>query len=304
MARPEALAARDPAVAARCRNRPPRWYCRRPCRVQPASCPATRSRSSPDLPLQTSPLAQPFPALPFGANVASMSSPARPTAIRGPVLTFTGDPFRDGLERTLVHEPDAIVAMQDGRITHFGPAARVAPLLPPGIEIRDFGKDALISAGFIDTHVHFPQTPMIASHGAQLLDWLEPLHVSDRAEIRRPAYTRRVATRVPAARTCATASPRAASTAPSTPHSADILFEEAEALGLRLAAGKVLMDRNAPDGPARHRAVGLRRLAGADRANGTVAAACSMPSRRASPAPARRSNSPPPARCGASIPTA
>jgi len=68
--------------------------------------------------------------LPFGANVSTMSSPARPTAIRGPVLTFTGDPFRDGLERTMTHEPDAIVAMQDGRITHFGPTARVARCCP------------------------------------------------------------------------------------------------------------------------------------------------------------------------------
>ena len=99
----------------------------------------------------------------------SATTPSRPTAIRGPALTFTGDPFRDGLEKTMVHEPDAIVAMAGGRITHFGPASRVASELPAGIEIRDFGKDALISAGFIDTHVHFPQTPMIAAHGAYLL---------------------------------------------------------------------------------------------------------------------------------------
>ncbi len=176
-----------------------------------------------------------------------MSSAARPTAIRGPALSFTGDPFRDGLERTLVHEPDAIVAMQDGRITHFGPAARVAPLLPAGTEIRDFGRDALISAGFIDTHVHFPQTPMIASHGAQLLDWLERYTFPAELKFADRAYTRRVARaflqenlRNGITTSCVYCSVH--------PHSADILFEEAEALGLRLAAGKVLMDRNAPDG--------------------------------------------------------
>jgi guanine deaminase len=47
---------------------------------------------------------------------------SRPTALRGPVLTYTGDPFRDGLDKTMVHEPDAIVAMADGKVTHFGPA--------------------------------------------------------------------------------------------------------------------------------------------------------------------------------------
>jgi len=176
-----------------------------------------------------------------------MPSAARPTALRGPALTFTGDPFRDGLERTLVHEPDAIVAMQDGRITHFGPAARVVPMLPAGTEIRDFGRDALISAGFIDTHVHFPQTPMIASHGAQLLDWLERYTFPAELKFADRAYTRRVARaflqenlRNGITTSCVYCSVH--------PHSADILFEEAEVLGLRLAAGKVLMDRNAPDG--------------------------------------------------------
>ena len=52
--------------------------------------------------------------------------PSRPTAVRGPVLTYTGDPFRDGLEKTMVHEPDAIVVVADGKITHFGPADRIA----------------------------------------------------------------------------------------------------------------------------------------------------------------------------------
>src|SRR4029077_6146378 len=52
--------------------------------------------------------------------------PPGAVAVRGPVLSFTGDPFQDGLDRTMVHEPDAIVAMAGGRITHFGPASRVA----------------------------------------------------------------------------------------------------------------------------------------------------------------------------------
>ncbi len=175
-----------------------------------------------------------------------MSSAARPTALRGPVLTYTGDPFRDGPERTLVHEPDAIVVMQDGHITHFGPAAQIAPNLPAGTEVRDYGQESLISAGFIDTHVHFPQTPMIASHGAQLLDWLERYTFPAEMKFADRDYTRRVARaflqenlRNGITTSCVYCSVHA--------HSADILFEEAEALGLRLAAGKVLMDRNAPE---------------------------------------------------------
>src|SRR5260370_38718724 len=99
-------------------------------------------------------------------SAAMPASSFRPTAVRGPVLTFTGDPFRDGLEKTMVHEPDAIVAMADGRITHVGPAERVAPELPAGIEIRHYGRDSLISAGFFASHVHFPQTTRITAYGS------------------------------------------------------------------------------------------------------------------------------------------
>ena len=48
------------------------------------------------------------------------------TALRGPVLSFTGDPFRDGLARTMRHDSDAIVAMEGGKIVAFGPARAVA----------------------------------------------------------------------------------------------------------------------------------------------------------------------------------
>jgi guanine deaminase len=96
-------------------------------------------------------------------------------AIRGPVLTFKGDPFNEGLDHTIVYESDAIVAFADGIITHFGPSSEIKSELPPEVSICNYGRDALISVGFIDSHVHFPQTPMIGAFGAQLLDW-RPAH--------------------------------------------------------------------------------------------------------------------------------
>ena len=99
------------------------------------------------------------------------AAPGKVTAIRGAVLTYTGNPFKSGLEHMMDYECDAIITMADGKITHFGPAERMRPHLPTGIEIKNYGKDSLISAGFIDSHVHFPQTPMIAAYGEQLLDW-------------------------------------------------------------------------------------------------------------------------------------
>jgi guanine deaminase len=172
---------------------------------------------------------------------------SRPTAVRGPVLTFTGDPFRDGLDETMVHEPDAIVVLQDGHISQFGPADRIARLLPPNTEIRDFGRDALISAGFVDSHVHFPQTPMIAAYGAQLLDWLNRYTFPTELKYVDKEFARDIA-RVFLRENLRNGITTSCVYCTVHPQSVDALFEEAEKLDLRLAAGKVLMDRNAPPG--------------------------------------------------------
>jgi guanine deaminase len=168
------------------------------------------------------------------------------TAIRGPVLTYTGDPFRSGLDRTMVHESDAIVAMDGGIITHFGTASEVEPLLPSGTEVTRYGPDALISAGFIDSHVHFPQTPMIAAYGDQLLDWLNTYTYPVEQQYSDKEFARSVA-KLFLRENLKNGITSSCVYCTVYPQSVDALFEEAEKLGMRLTAGKVLMDRNAPD---------------------------------------------------------
>ena len=177
----------------------------------------------------------------------SVTAPkAAVTAIRGPALTFTGDPFQQGLEHTLVYEPDAIVAMAGGSITHFGPAKRVRALLPRGTRVEDYGRRSLILAGFVDCHVHFPQVQMIGAHGAQLIDWLEMYtYVAEQQYAdRRHART--------AARAYIDENLRNGITSAAVfctihPQSVDALFEAAAKFDLRMIAGKLLMDRNAPE---------------------------------------------------------
>ena len=170
---------------------------------------------------------------------------ALPTVIRGPVLTFTGNPFTDGTEHTAIYEPDAIVVMADGLITDFGPAQQVLPRLPAGAEVKNYGKDSLISAGFIDSHVHFPQTPMIAAYGEQLLDWLTSYTFPTELKYADKEFARSVA-RVFLQENLRNGITSACVYCTVHPQSVDALFEEAEKLGMRIAAGKVLMDRNAP----------------------------------------------------------
>ena len=171
---------------------------------------------------------------------------SRSNAIRGPVLTYTGDPFKDGIEKTMVYESDAVILMADGLITHFGPAEKILPQLPPGTEVKSYGRDSLISAGFIDSHVHFPQTPMIAAYGAQLLDWLTKYTFPTEQKYSDKEFARSVA-KVFLRENLRNGITCGCVYCTVHPQSVDALFEEAEKLGMRLAAGKVMMDRNAPD---------------------------------------------------------
>ena len=92
-------------------------------------------------------------------------------AIRGALVTFAGDPFVDGVQATRRYDSDAIVAMGGGRVRDVGPASEVLRRLPEGTEVTQYA-NALITAGFIDCHVHYPQLPIIGAGGKPLLDWL------------------------------------------------------------------------------------------------------------------------------------
>ena len=170
-------------------------------------------------------------------------TPAAVTAIRGALLTFTGDPAQEGA-RAVRHERDAIVAMADGRIVDCGPAAEVAPRLPPGTPVTAYA-NALISGGFVDAHVHYPQVPVIGAGGLALLDWLTRHTFPAEARYADVAHAREAAT-LYLDESLRQGITTAAVFGTVHPHSVDALFEAALARGLRTIAGKVLMDRHAP----------------------------------------------------------
>jgi guanine deaminase len=178
--------------------------------------------------------------------MAATPSAKPASAIRGPVLTFTGDPFKEGLESTMRYESDAIVAFGDGIITHFGPADAIRSQLPAGLKVKNYGPDSLISAGFLDSHVHFPQTPMIAAFGEQLLDWLNKYTFPTERKYADKAFASSVA-KVFLNEQLKNGITTSCVYCTVFPQSVDALFEEAQRLGMRIAAGKVLMNRNAPD---------------------------------------------------------
>ena len=77
-------------------------------------------------------------------------------ALRAAALWFRGDPFEMPPEEALGHDSDAVLAIRNGRIAAFGPAAALLPELGPEVEVRSF-PGATMVPGFIDCHVHFAQ---------------------------------------------------------------------------------------------------------------------------------------------------
>jgi len=174
-----------------------------------------------------------------------LPTPSLTTALHGPALTFTGDPFALGTAAAMRYESDAIVAMADGRITHFGPAAGVRGQLPAGTHIKECGRDALILPGFIDCHVHYPQTQIIGAYGQQLLEWLDKYTFVAEQQFADPAHARIVAGLF-LDQCLINGTTTVASFCTVHPHSVDAFFEAAAARGMRVIGGKCLMDRNAP----------------------------------------------------------
>jgi len=164
-------------------------------------------------------------------------------ALRGDLLDFSAQPGWAALEDPAVrYRPDHWLLI--------GPDGRIAGVQQeePGPEYRrEDHAGKLILPGFIDTHVHCPQLDVIGSYGTELLDWLNTYTFPAECRYADPAVARAGAAHFLDAllahgTTTAVVFP--------TVHkvSAEALFEAARQRGMRLIAGKVLMDRHAPDG--------------------------------------------------------
>jgi guanine deaminase len=167
------------------------------------------------------------------------------TAIRGnffDIAACVEEPQQ--LDAQLRHIPDGLLLLNGGAIVWFGSWQQGAALLPPGFAVTDY-RDKLIVPGFIDSHIHYPQTEMIGAYGDQLLGWLENYTF--------PAESR-FACEKHAGEMSAFFLQQLLSNGTTTalvfgtvhPQSVDALFSQAAALNMRLIAGKVMMDRHAP----------------------------------------------------------
>lgn len=166
-------------------------------------------------------------------------------AFRGAILHFLADPGEGDVQQAYAFFEDGLMLVGDGHVLEVGHYAALQAALPVATVIIDYtGK--LIVPGFIDTHIHYPQTDVIASPGTQLLDWLERytfpaerrfadiVHATEVAEFFVDELLRNGTT---------------TALVFGTVHrqSMDAFFAVAERRDLRMVAGKVLMDRHCPE---------------------------------------------------------
>ena len=162
--------------------------------------------------------------------------------VLGKVLSFEGDPFLDGPSAAR-HWQQGGVLLDRGHIVAVGDSAGLRSR-HPAARVTDYGA-SLISAGFIDAHVHYPQTAIIASWGKRLIDWLNTYTFPEEMRFADPTYAQDIANRyLDLALAHGTTSMCSYGTI--HPASVEAFFTAAQARGLRAYAGKTCMDRNAP----------------------------------------------------------
>ena len=165
--------------------------------------------------------------------------------IRGRVLTFVAEPQGIDDKTSYRYFEDGAVFVRGGKVVDAGDYADISKLAGADVEVADH-RPNLVLPGLIDTHLHFPQTQAIASYGAQLLEWLNTYIFVEEQKFARPAHAAAVAERF-FDELIANGTTTAVAYCSVHPESVDAYFSAAEARGMRMIGGKVMMDRNAPD---------------------------------------------------------
>ncbi|MCV6548326.1 MAG: guanine deaminase [Cohaesibacter sp.] len=171
------------------------------------------------------------------------------TLLRGRVLTFRAEPKSIEDQQSYLYLQDGAILMDEGKILaceDYQSLLKVQKLT--GQEVREIDhRPHLLMPGFIDTHLHFPQIQVIASWGAQLLDWLNNYTFPQEALFKEEDHAKAMA-KAFFDELIRHGTTSAAAYCSVHRQSAEAFFAEASTRNMRMIGGKVMMDRNAPDG--------------------------------------------------------
>ena len=164
------------------------------------------------------------------------------TVLRGRVLSFVSEPQGLDDKASYRYIEDGAIGIVDGKIVSVGDfdAAMVA-----GAEVIDH-RPHLILPGFIDTHLHYVQSQMIASYAGSLLEWLNTYTFVEEQKFSQQGHAKAVAGAF-YDELIRNGTTTAVAYCSSAPQSVDAFFAEAEKRNMLMIGGKVMMDRNAPE---------------------------------------------------------
>ncbi|CAI1870548.1 Guanine deaminase [Serratia fonticola] len=167
-------------------------------------------------------------------------------AVRGSFLDITRTvQHPEEIEGHLRFIKDGLLIVRDGRVEWFGDWEEGHHQIPDSIRVRDYsGK--MIVPGFIDTHIHYPQCEMVGAYGEQLLDWLNKHTFPAEKRYNDLEYAREMSAFF-IKQLLRNGTTTALVFGTVHPESVEALFESARHINMRMIAGKVMMDRNAPD---------------------------------------------------------
>jgi guanine deaminase len=159
------------------------------------------------------------------------------TAFRAELLSVPEDPARAG-DAAIRHHPDGLLVIENGLVVAFGDDADLAPRFS---DVPVETLPGLVVPGFVDTHIHYPQTDRVASYGDQLLAWLEHHIFPAEAAFADRGHADRVAAFF-LDELLRNGTTSALVFATVHAQSVSALFEAALARNMRIVSGKVLMD--------------------------------------------------------------
>jgi len=159
-------------------------------------------------------------------------------AHRGEILHFLD-------ENTPQYFADGLLVIENGHIKALGKTSEILNKFNNDLAIIEH-PDALITPGFVDTHIHYPQCEVIASYGKQLLEWLETYTFPAEMKFSDTEYAAEIA-RFFLDQLIQNGTTTALVFGTVHPQSVDAFFQEAQQRSMRMIAGKVMMDRNAPE---------------------------------------------------------
>ncbi|TCQ82256.1 guanine deaminase [Ochrobactrum sp. BH3] len=164
--------------------------------------------------------------------------------IRGRVLTFRDEPQSLDDSQSYRYIEDGAVLVENGRIMRLGDYAEISAEAGSGVKVADH-RPHLILPGFIDTHIHYPQTQVVASYAANLLEWLNTYTFVAEQKFADEQHAEFIAERF-LDELIRHGTTTAVAYCSVHPQSVDAYFRASQHRNMRMLGGKVMMDRNAP----------------------------------------------------------